>query len=346
MVEGRSKRVRAGSTVVLLLIALAAPPVADADRAASGQLVISGSQWHTDAPTRLAAAAGYFDADTGVQIRVELATSGKQSLEQLMAGEAEFALMTSVPLAMALVRLHNDAAPPDGWPVVLASVGLSSRTHHLIADAGRGIELPSDLAGRTLGLPLDTLAHFGWDQFANLHGIDTGAVRLVDARPGELAAGLAAARFDAVVAWTPISEGIVEQLGARARSFPMEGIDAASWLLVSRRDVLVQHPQAVDRVLQGYADAIAVLQTDPDTAAALLDFGPNWLRDRRVAWKLALNWPVIANLEAKLAWSAHRLGMRPLHLSPRRYIERAPLERIQPHAISLPVWIAAGESEP
>ena len=311
----------------------------------AGELIISGAQKITDAPTRVAAAAGYFDADTGPPIRVELADSGKQSLEMLMAGDADFALMAATPLAMALTRLHHERAPPETWPVVFASIGLSSRNYDVIADAGRGIEQPADLAGHALGLTFDTSAHFAWEHFADLHGIGADAVRLVDTRPGELAGGLAAGRFDAVLAWTPFSEQIVDQLGASARRFPLQAMDSMTWLLVSRRGLIAREPQAVERVLRGYAEAIDLLQRQPERAAALLDLPRDWLQDKRVAWKLALNWPVIAHMEAKLEWSAKRLGVSPLRVSPRIYIERGPMERFRPGAVSLPIWIERKQAE-
>ncbi|MEX2334291.1 MAG: ABC transporter substrate-binding protein, partial [Pseudohongiella sp.] len=305
----------------------------------------SGSTWITDTPTRIAAAANLFESSTGPFIRVEQGDSGKQSLERLMAGDADFALMASVPLAMALVRLHHEVAPAERWPVILASVGLSSRTHHVIADGSRGIEQPDDLAGHALGLLPDSSAHFGWDYFAALHGIDADVVQLVEVRPDELAAGLAAGRLGAAVAWTPFSEQIMAQLGPNARSFPLQGLDTVSWLLVTRRDVLAAHPEAVDRILRGYAAAIDLLQTEPGRAAELLGLAPDWQQNQGVAWKLTLDWPVIANMESKLQWSAQRLGVAPVHLGPGRYIAREPLENFRPRAVALPLWVPVGQTE-
>ena len=332
-------------SIVFCAIALLSTALVSAEEEPRGELVISGSQKITDVPTRIAAAPGYFDVEPGLPIRVKLADSGKQSLDRLMAGDADFVLMNPVPLALMLTVLHQQGAPPESWPVVVASIGLSSPTNYIIADARRGIERPADLAAHALGLLVDTSAHFAWDRFADVQGIGADAVRLVNTRPDALAEGLAAGRFDAVVAWPPVSEQIVDQLGANARSFPLQAMESVSWLLVSRRPLIERHPQVVKRVLRGHAGAIDLLQTDPDRAAALLDLPRDWLQDKPVAWKLALNWSVIANMEAKLEWSARRLDMPPLRVSPRIYIERGPLERFRPGAVSLPLWIAPKQAE-
>lgn len=334
---------REASGAFLLALALIWFDGLPADQQPSAELVISGSEWIVDAPTRLAAAAGFFDDDAPPEIRVELADSGRQSLERLMAGEADFALTAAVPLTETLVRLHHQGVSPESWPVVVASIGLSSRTHHVIADGASGIEHAADLAGHAVGLLLGTSAHFGWDYFASLHRIDPETVTLVDSRPAELAEGLAAGRFDAVVAWTPFSERIATQLGPDARHFPMYAMDSVSWMLVSRRSLIDAQPQAVERVLRAYAAAVELLATDVERAAVLLGSTAEELRDSRVEWGLTLGWPVIANIEAKLKWNAERLGVEPIRVSPRLYIERTPMEMFRPRAVTLPVWIAEGD---
>jgi len=328
-----------------LIITLLLPGCVLADGPVPDELVISGSMWITDAPTWLADAAGYFDDPDGPTIRVERADSGKQSLERLMQGRADFALMAAMPLARELVQLQEKRVPLESWPVVLASIGLSSHRHHVIADRSRGIEQPADLAGRAVGLLLGTSAHFGWDQFVALHGLAPDAVRLVDTRPGDLEDGLASGRFDAVVSWTPFSEQILERLGEDARHLPMHAMDAVSWLLVSRRDVVEAQPQAVTLVFRGYSASIDLLQNDPVRAAALLDRHPGWLDESRIVWRLVLDWPVLSNLETKLAWSAKELEAEPLRVSPRFFIERGPLERFRPAAVTLPDWVGEGETE-
>lgn len=330
-------------TIAHLFLALASAASAfaqqpdDNDRA----LVVSGSRWIADAPTNVAAAAGFFDDPAGRPIVVELVDSGKASLERLKAGRADFALMAGVPLAMELLRLDGRNAPREQWPVVLAAIGLSNSTHHVIASGARGIERPADLEGRALALVLGSSAHYGWDLFARFHRIDQASVRLVDTAPDRLGEELAAGRVDAVVAWTPFSERITARLGGDARAFPLESMDSVSWLLVSRRAVVDAYPSEVQRVLGGYSRAIELLQSEPARAERLMEYPLGWAKSGRVAWKLALDWPALFNIEQKLAWSADLLGFDHVRLRPRDYIDREPLRRFRPEAITLPLSIPA-----
>lgn len=327
--------------IVLLLLLIWTGPFADAQDDAARPLVISGSNWITDAPTRLADQAGYFNTDPGPEIRVEFADSGKQSLDLLLAGEADFALMAAVPLALELLHLSSDDAPRARWPRVLASIGLSNSTHHVIVDTARGIERPRDLQGRAVGLLVGSSAHYGWDRFARFHRIEPGSVRLVNTPPDELAGALADGRVDAVVTWTPYSERIMDELGPQGRRFGLDAMDSVSWLLVSRRSVIDDRPDEVRRVLHGYAMAIEMLQEEPVRAGSLLGEPGGWSEHGRVAWKLALDWPALYNVEDKLQWGAGLLGVERLRLSPARFIARDPLADYRPAAVTLPIWIPA-----
>lgn len=329
--------------LLMVLLALSVTPFGLARGDGDRELVISGSNWITDMPTRLADKAGYFGVDPGPRIRVELADSGKQSLDRLLAGEADFALMAAVPLAVELLRLEADEAPKDRRPLVLASIGLSNSTHHVIANAARGIERPSDLRGHSIGLLVGSSAHFGWDRFADFHQVAADSVRLVNVSPEGLAEALAEGRVDGVVTWTPYSERIMTQLGADARRFPLDAMDSVSWLLVSTRSTIDDHPDAVRRLLHGYSRAIEMLQSTPDRAGELLGQPPGWSEHGRVAWKLALDWPSLFNVEDKMHWGAVLRGVERPRLSPAVFIEREPLERYRAEAVTLPIWIGDGE---
>lgn len=335
--------------LALLALLVATSAVAQTGR---DRLVISGSDWIADAPTRIADSGGFFNPgssgpDDDIEARVEYATSGKQSLQQLMAGDADFALVATVPLAMELVRAIREQRTRDRWPVVIASIALSNNTHRIIARStpARDFLDPGDLAGATIGLLEDSSGHYGWQRFARFHALAPESVRVVDAQPETWHEGLMSARFDAVVAWSPWSEKIEQQLGAAARSFSLQALDSVNWLLVTRRAYLEQYPDRVDRVLSAYASAIDLLYSDPEDATRLAGRDYGLMQEGHVIWKLGLGWPVIANVEEKLEWAAGRLDQPAPKLLPYDYIERAPMERRFPDKVTLPPWIPEPERD-
>jgi len=333
--------VRAVSLRVLLVVTACAGPGLAQAQGAADEVVISGSPWVADAPTRIADASGFFDAAGAAGVRVDYAASGRASLAALMAGDADFALMASVPLAMELLDAIESGRAREQWPVVIASVALSNGTHEIVArkTARQAFATPAGLAGARVGLLLNSSGHFGLDQFLRFHALDAGRVRLIDAGPGTWAEGLAGGRFDAVVSWDPWTGRVRRRVGDAARVFSLQALDSVSWLLVGRRGDIRRFPDRVDQVLRGYARSIEHLYDQGGDALRRLELNADVVAEGGVIWKLALDWPVLANVEQKLAWAAEVTALPVPRLRPRAYIERAPLERLRPGSVTLPIWI-------
>jgi len=326
---------------VLMIVAVCACAAFAQPQASGDEVVISGSDWVADTPTRIADASGLFDAAGAASVRVDYAASGRDSLAALMAGDADFALMAAVPLAMELLRAVESRRAREQWPVVIASVALSNGTHQIVArkTPRREFAKPADLAGARVGLLLNSSGHFGLDQFLRFHALDAVRVRLIDAGPRTWAEGLAGGRFDAVVSWDPWTGRVRRHVGDTARVFSLQALDSVSWLLVGRRGDIRRFPNHADQVLRGYARAIDRLYAQGGDALRRLELDADVVADGGVIWKLALDWPVLANVEQKLAWAAKTMELAVPRLRPRAYIERAPLERFRPGSVTLPTWI-------
>ncbi len=319
-------------------------PVAGADES----LTIAGSAWISDAPTALAAGRGWFnrDGDAGPRIGTIHVDSGADALARLLAGDADFALVAPTPFARALLS----GAYADDPPMVIGSVALSNRTHHLVANGARGIDRPADLRGRRVGVMPGTSAHFGWHLFSRLHQLDGDAVTRVDMDVRDLPAALVDGRIDAAVLWSPWDQPARAELGPRLREYSMRSLYTVNWLLVTRRSVAITHPEAMDRVVAGYIRAIAALKDDRAEGlrwhADAIGQGVESLLEHAdsVIWRMSLDWSVPANLEAQfdwfLDWPEYSGRVRP---APYEYIIDAPLRRVAPAQVRLPDYLACAD---
>lgn len=335
---------RAGRLVVgapwlpaLLLVVAIGSSASRADE----PLRLSSSPWIADAPTKVAQALDAF----GDAIEIVESNSGKASLDQLLAGTVEFALMATTPLALNACEFGNGSARERVEPVVLASVALSNNTHYVLADGESGISNPADLAGRRIGVMFDTSAHFGWNRFARHAGLEAGAFELVDLPIDRLIDALAIGEIDAAVVWAPWDRRLVDRWGERARRFAIRAVDSVNWLLVTRRDVLDEHGGVAIDVLRAYARAVRLLNAEPERAARLFERVAGLsLPDPGnpavgVIWHLALDWSLLANLQANLEWCAQRNGRPPRRVAFSALIDPAPLAAVDPSAVMLPVGL-------
>lgn len=330
----------------ILVLAFAAPTTAEDSK----PLRIAGSSWVADAPTKVADQLGAFNGP-GITPKINVVDydSGKEALFSLLAGEAEFALAASTPIANELLRAAFDGEPESTF-VVLASVSLSNRTHLIVANGAVGIQRPADLNGKRIGVMLDTAGHFGWHKFAEYHGLQADGITLVDLPVASMTGAVRDGRIDAAAIWQPWASNLQAVLGSDARTFTTRHLYTVSWLLVTRRDVLASYPGSAERILNGYLEATAFIDADPLSARELharaIGIDPATLEslETGIIWGLTLDWSVLADLESQLSWIAARRGLDAQSApAPYHYIYARPLLNVAPRRVMLPAYLYSGD---
>lgn len=340
--------------ICVMVMALLWTVFADATAHADSVVRIAGSAWVADAPTKVAEALGYFNAAGvgAVPVQIQYYDSGKEALDALLRGEAEFALAASTPVALALMGVST----PPGWTdpgtpnvVILASLSLSSQSHYIVARRSAGITVPADLVGRRIGLMSGTSAHYAWSRFARYHGLHDHRVTRVHIPISEQRSAMAAGRMDAVVSWDPWGWDLQQDLGDDAIVFSVREVYSENWLLVTRSELAQRDRGLAAGVLEGYRRAIDLIQKDPIAArrihARITGLPEDLLArlENAFIWRFGLDWSVLANMEAQFVWVREWPGMLnhapPL---PVRYLDARPLLQIGPQYVRLPSYLHGG----
>lgn len=316
-----------------------------------GMIRLIGSGWVADVPTWVAAGHGWFDEDAvgqaGPRVEVIEAGSGQQALSRLIAGEGEFALAATTPVARAMLA-GDDADDPL---LILASTALSNRSHYLLARGDSTILNPADLKGQRVGVMMGTSGHFGWSRFARFHGLSDEDLTLVDVPISEMASALASGELDAGVFWDPWGEEAQQRLEERGRQFSMRTLYSVNWLLVTRRSVIEAHPGAAEQIMRGYLRAMTALQQSRaeqmhwHVRADHLAVEDLVKQSSGIIWYLTLDWSVLTNMQAQFDWLAGWPELAEARIpSPENYLYAAPLNRVAPSSVSLPGYLVCIEA--
>ncbi|MDO8860349.1 ABC transporter substrate-binding protein [Haliea sp. E1-2-M8] len=306
------------------------------------RVIIAGSVTLGDAPTRLADQLGLF-AGAGAEVEVTSYSSGAAALNELLQRRADFALTSAAPFAAALLQQEKTAVVDGEELVVLARISRSNNTHHVVVASADADFPPGQLVGRRIGVMPGTTSEYFWAGYAPLHGIAQADVQLALLDVDAMTAALRARDIDAAVVWDPWPRRIRDALGGELALLSDSRIDSMSWLLVTRRLMVEQHPQLCDGILRAYLRAEEIIHDDPARARGLeadasgLSLGYVQRLAGDFIFSLGLDWSLLSEINHHVAWRlAQAGGDSDFVFAPERYLAPEPLARVAPIRMLLP----------
>jgi len=213
----------------------------------------------------VAAAEGYFAAE-GLDVTLQPHQFGKPALDAVLAGNADLATCAETPLVFAVLKGQQIS--------VLATIAGATKNTAVVARKDAGISIPEDLAGKRVGVTRGTTAEFFLDTLLIRHGVDRGAVQLVDLSPANISDALAKGEVDAVAIWNPDIFDLQKLLGDRVLTFYADDIFFETFDVVARKGFVEQRLAAAKSVIRALLRAEAFIRSHPeearrDAAAAL-----------------------------------------------------------------------------
>ncbi len=210
----------------------------------------------------IAGALGHFRAE-GLQVAILEYPTGKECLDAVIAGKADFGTVADIPFMFATMR--------DAPVVVLATMATTSGEENaIVVRRDRGIASIAALKGKRVGVTFGTSGHYFLDGMLVRQHLTSSQVRLADLAPGRMAGALAAGEVDAVASWEPYVGAARKALGPNGETFAGAGIYETPWLLVARRETAAKRAEAVRRALRALVRAERYYAEGPGEAQALI----------------------------------------------------------------------------
>ncbi|HMK43884.1 MAG TPA: NrtA/SsuA/CpmA family ABC transporter substrate-binding protein [Dissulfurispiraceae bacterium] len=194
----------------------------------------------------LALARDYF-RQQGLEVTPHFHSIGKEALDDLLSGKADFATVAETPVMFAVMKGQKIS--------MIATIARSRKTNVVIARKDRGISAPSDLKGKLIAASLGTTADYYLNAFLTTHGVMRRDIKIVDMKADEMVAALAEGRVDAVSAWPPYLERAEKLLGTDGISFHEQDIYTQTFNLVAMQDYVRANPTIVRKVLLALAES-------------------------------------------------------------------------------------------
>ncbi len=275
---------------------------------------------------------GFFEK-RGLDITVSNFTSGKQCLDTVVGGGADIATTAEAPTTASAM-----AKQPIAF---LARMEYSDLKTLVRSDAG--VKALADLKGKKVAYSAGTGSEVYTGELLKKAGLKKEEVQLVNLRPQEMLAAMAAGSIDAYNIWEPhISNGL-KTLGSQAVQIDSKGIYSETFNIVVMRPYLDANPELIDRFLRALIDAESWMKANREEAITMVaetvgmkreDLAPIW--DDYV-YQVVLDDKQVKVLKTHAAWRLESGNHPPGAQTPDFFtvIETGPLKKIDPSRVTI-----------
>jgi ABC-type nitrate/sulfonate/bicarbonate transport system substrate-binding protein len=275
-----------------------------------------------------------FFTRNGLNVNNKHYDTGANALTGMLKGEVDIAVPVG-EYAMVGGALSKES---------ILTLGSIDRADYqsIIGRKDHGIQVPSDLKGKRIGVILGTQQEFYLWRFLELNGVQAQDAVLVNITLSRAVDAIAGGEIDGVVAPPPYTDSIMAKLGSSAVAWSVQANQLTQQLLVCRNEWVIQYPELAERFIKSLAKAQEYLETHPGKAKAIVqerlnlqggDVSRIWTQNR---FGLSLDQSLIIAMEDEARW------MMQNNLTTERkmpdfmnYIYEDALKAVRPEAVNI-----------
>ena len=243
-------------------LGLAAPAWAQSAQKAT---LAYGSTGYTWATTFLAEALGSWKTH-GVELSAVDFPTGRESMQALLAGSAEFSTSTDTPFVLAALQGLR--------PVVV--VNYSRYTHDMKITVRKEGTVkpgtPASLKGAKVATRVGTSGQYMLAKYLEMSALTLKDVQVLDMSPNDMTVALVRGDIDAF-AWTGQAALVAEkQSGGKTTVMVQDGLEKlfqSHQLLLTSEKVVKERPQLIDAAARAILDAEKYMAGDANWAARI-----------------------------------------------------------------------------
>ena len=217
------------------------------------------SAWAGVEPAELAARKGFFKK-RGVAVEMVRFSAYTDSIEAFRKGRVDIDMQTFDDA----IRLH---AAGKKMNVVLFT-DYSFGGDGIVAQMD--IASVADLRGKSVGVEIGTVGHFSLLKALDKFGLEEEDITIVSIPAWEIREAFLAGKIDAGVTWEPYLTSTAEegkgQVIITSREYPGEIVTT----MAVSGELIAERPGDVQKIVAGYFDAVAYIETNPDAAYAVM----------------------------------------------------------------------------
>ncbi len=278
---------------------------------------------------------GYFQEE-GLDVNIKGFDSGRSAMSAMLDEGAELDMVT-----VAQTPFVFNSFKRDDYAIIAVMV-FSNNDVKVVGRKDRGIEAPSDLRGKRVGVTKGSTGHYVISLFLSKHGLTLSNVELVDLKATELPEALAAGKVDAICTWEPHVWKAKKLLGKNARVFLEPDIFREDFYFVVKKDFIKKHPEALKRFLRAMGKAEAFIGSNKEMAMTIVSERLNIDREfiasvwPDYSYQLLLDQTILMTLELEARWAIkNKLTDKAKVPNYLNFIYQDALKAVKPEAVTI-----------
>ena len=276
-----------------------------------------------------------FFAQNGLNVTLKYYDTGLASVNALLNGEANISSSTADYVFAGKV-LQNQ-------PIEAIATHNKVEYDFIVARKDHGINNISDLEGKRIGVIRNTHLEFFLSRFLELNGVNPESVTFVNiTQVSQTVTAVVSGNVDAVITVPPYVQAAQNQLGDNAVIWPAQSNQQLQHLLISKTDLINQHPELIERFLKAMFQAEQFIESNPNEVKAIaqqrLDFAAEevdrvWSRND---FSLSLDQPLIVAMRDEAQWMINNNLTNQTHVPDFvNYIYTDALEAVKPESVNI-----------
>ena len=237
--------------------------------------------------------------DNGLEVRTKEYPTGVATTEALLKGKVEVAWSAELPF---ITRAF------DQERISIITVSSRFSDQYIFGRKDCGIQNTSDLKGKMIGVPGNTISEFYLGRFLQLNGLNINEVSLVDVQPPQSMEAISSGGIDAVVTWEPYASHVREKLADAAVGWSVQSDQLGYGVILARNDWIAGHPNTLKLFLKSLAQAENFISGNDEAAKAIVQKQVNYNdKEMQVFWSenqfpLSLDQSLITAMEDEARW--------------------------------------------
>ena len=260
-------------------------------------------------------------------------STGVETTDALIAGDVDIAWSAEFPMV-------SRAFSKEAISILAVSSRFSDQ--YLFGLKKHGINMVSDLNGKTIGLPLNTIGEFYLARFLELNGMDIKELCLIDVLPPDSVMIMEDGGVDGILTWEPYTSTIKKQMDGQVVYWPVQSSQAGFGIMIGRNGWLRDNTALVERFLRALVRAEEYMIYNTEEAKEIVqkrvDYDSSFLE---IFWTenhfyISLDQSLIVAMEDEARWMINsdltKEQKVPYFLD---YIYEEPLKNVKPDAVNI-----------